>query len=520
MGHSSSFLKPARRFSKASQSKPEKQVTWRSDDTQTKRTISTGALGSVIEATHIRTNQPCAIKIFEYETREEWPFQYAQKKSNLLLALAKLQHPNIVHTHACETIEVENSFNLKNRYIIIMDLCDQNLASVINKKRQGQVCFQESELLKGLLQLVSALHEAQKIGYHHYAVKDENIFLRKDNQHFTIGDFDVYDNLSKNSNPKSLTFQPPEFMSIISQGPSQDYSKADIYSLGIVFLKLALLKDELTPSERIDVKKMLPLVVNRGFPRLYMVLGKMIERDPSRRPGFADLISSLQELICELKGYNYYNDELASFYLIGNQKKVKELIEKGDVERGRENYKQAVTHYEKARDEIFQSSQLKQYDRYLLSLALGNLGNCFLEMKDFQQAMKCSLKSLKIRNTHLNGYKEYSSLIAIAKVYNRLGDFQNGLVYYMKAYENAQTGGETLGMVKCLEGIGFSYENLGDLEAACSNHGQALLVISESFGVKNMQYSNNLRTLARICKLMGKNDNVKLLEKKIKEIGL
>ena len=54
-----------------------------------------------------------------------------------------------------------------------------------------------------------------------------------------LGDFDLPDN--KQNSMHSGDFSPPEFMNATFNWDKYDYQKADIYALGIIFMKMALL---------------------------------------------------------------------------------------------------------------------------------------------------------------------------------------------------------------------------------------------------------------------------------------
>ena len=525
MGNVSSFLDKL--LAPFTRNNPEEnlQTLWRAENTQSKRIIGSGPNGSVIEASNIKTGQSCAIKTIEYEKNNDWNFEYAQKKAKLLIEVSNLKHPNILKTYVCEKIEVENSLDLRNKYAFIMELYDGNLATIISERKKNQEFFDEFYLLKELLQLVGALNEAYKIGFHHYSIKDENIFMNKEDNRLILGDFDTFENAILKPNPKNLAFHPPEIFNsntnLLNENitDSYDYSKGDIYSLGLIFVKLALLEESLSPENMID--NYLIMLKEKGYPKLYETLKTMLVHDPEARPSLSELFKSIQEQICEMKGFDYYYTKFSPIYLESEQKTLNHLLENGSICQKAEDYKQGIIHYQNCIDCILKINPIRKYDQYMLSLAYEGLSACFLGAKEFQQAMRMSLKSLKIRSSHLIGDKVHVSLLSIGKIYHKLGDFQNALIYYMKTYENMkQNKVDPLLLAKCEENIAYCYENLGDLESAIENYIYALKTLQQNFGIYNVKYVNNLKALARVYKRKGNNEKSKMFESKAKDIKL
>jgi len=519
MGTASSFLgKILPQFGRKDQS--ENNFVWRAEDTQHKDVIGKGSIGYVIEAINLKNGQTCAIKIIEYEKREDSIFEYAQKKAKLLSNLSKLKHPNILKVYNCEPIEVENNFALKHKYAFMMELNSWNLANVIQQKQNEKSLFEEADLLVNLLQLVGALNEAVKIGIHHHSIKEENIFYEKESQKMILGDFDLYENTA--SKPLDSIYKPPELASESNNLEPTPYNeKSDIYSLGIVFLKLALLWEGPTSKDKIPMY--LELLKERNYKKLHHLLSPMLDLNLSKRPTLEELFRNTQTQICELKGYDYFDEKFSSNYLLENQKQIKRMLEDSNMCRLAEDHKRGITNYQKVINAFVENDPLSnKYDKYLLSVAHEGLSACYLEAKDFPMAVRHIFKCLKIKTIYLDGFKTYLTLMQVGKIYSRLGDFQNALIYYMKSNEDLKSvaNSDALTLVKSKENIAYAFENLGDLQNACENYIQASALVQLNFGINNIKYVNNMKALVRIFKKKGEDDKVRLFENKIREIRI
>jgi len=514
MGHASSFLgKIIPQFGRKDQT--ENNFIWRAEDTQHKDVIGKGSMGYVIEAINLKNGQACAIKIIEYEKREDAIFEYAQKKAKLVTSLSKLRHPNILKVYTCEPIEMENNFAIKHKYAFIMELNNCNLVTTIRQKNAENAAFEEADLLIHLLQLTGALSEAVQIGIHHHSIKEENIFYEKDSQKMILGDFDLFENIVSKVEPKDLLYKAPELE--LTTNPFNE--KGDIYSLGIVFLKLALLMEETISKE--EISKHLESIKEKDYKKLHHILSGMLDSNANKRPTLEELLKNLQNQICELRGYDYFDEKFSLHYLSEKQKSLKSLLEDGNIFRRAEEFKQGIPAYQKVITYCSTNeSSLSKYERYLLSLAHEGLAVCYLETKDFPQAMRESFKCLKVKNLHLDGFKTYQSLIMVGKIYSRLGDFQNALIYYIKSNENLKSleKSDILILVKSKENIAYAYENLGDNESACENYLQASVLVQHNFGTNNIKYVNNMKALIRIFKKTGDANKQRLFENKIRDI--
>ena len=69
-----------------------------------------------------------------------------------------------------------------------------------------------------------------------------------------------------------------------------------------------------------------------------------------------------------------------------------------------------------------------------VSNSLLNVSNAYYLMKDYKNALKCSLESLKIRENLLKSHSDtFISLVQVGKTYGFLEDYKNAVLYLEKA---------------------------------------------------------------------------------------
>ena len=121
---------------------------WIAENLQNKHQLGRGPHAYVVEAVNIKTSQKCAIKVFEYNTRDDPLYQYAIEKARKAYQANKINNQNIVKTYVCQAIEVENNFSLKNRFVIIMELFEQNLSDLILGMKNIEKHFSEQQVIR------------------------------------------------------------------------------------------------------------------------------------------------------------------------------------------------------------------------------------------------------------------------------------------------------------------------------------------------------------------------------------
>ena len=153
-----------------------------------------------------------------------------------------LEHPNICRVYEC-FLESEG-FKL----VMIIEALEFDLMKEIVNRRDNEFPWTEEELWGYFWQLIDALAYAQRFGVCHRDIKPHNIFVSSDKQ-LKIGDFGSAKILEMSTTSTivgTTMFISPELQwSIDTQQPLQyNPYQSDVYSLGMTFLCMVLLRDK------------------------------------------------------------------------------------------------------------------------------------------------------------------------------------------------------------------------------------------------------------------------------------
>lgn len=235
----------------------------------------------------------------------------------------RLEHPNVCKLYDCY---LQRDDRIK--VVLVMERLQSDLkTAIVGRKREGKL-WEEGELVLFCREMVAALAYAQTCGIAHRDIKPENIFL--DRNRYKLGDFGasiavatdlslpsplqlsnseqfsgfLTGRSSENTHvhaslPGNLQYSSPEYRQAVIQAMSQgsiqapiDYFKADMYSLGLVLLEMALLE---FPEEAKDVNQLesrLPgciVRVTQQYPALATVLPAMLAVSAEQRLRFTEM---------------------------------------------------------------------------------------------------------------------------------------------------------------------------------------------------------------------------------------
>lgn len=491
----------------------ENEHSWRAENLQNRFELGRGPNGYVVEAFHTLTNEPCAIKSFEYNTRDDPSYQYAIEKARKAYKANKLCNPNIVTTYVCQAIEVKNNFSIKNKFAVVMELFKQNLADLIVSMKAAEQIFSEQQITKFAFDLASALTSAHRQQLYHTNIKDENIFITPYN--LKLGDFDIPYALGRNISPKTATYLAPELEKVEED---VDWGKADCFALGIVLAKACLLRETLTSQERRDIPALIEEIAVNYSQRIAIIIKRLTTRDPAERWTADKLFKSLQEIYM----LDELNEEEFRYLLSDEQIDVRKLIEKGASYRRSEDPRAALSHFENAKDILMEGTALNQYDRTLLATCLHNCALCYYDLKEYGNSLNNHLRCLDLKRKHLGGLDVWTTYGNIGKVYMKLGDAQKGLMYYIKSYnvmKDSQSDSRQLNLAKSLDNIASAYESLGDYQNALHNHVLCLEIVKKQFGETNSRYGKSLRNVSRMLKNLDMVEEAKEYEVKARKIN-
>ena len=218
------------------------------------------------------------------------------------LSQARLQHPNVCKIYECYLDRKGEEYVC----VLVVELLRMDIHTEIERRKVRDEKWSEREIVEFLRQMVSALAYMQENGVSHRDVKPQNIFLT--GNILKLGDFGSasrrdsvdpkYDSLAG-----SPFFLSPELKRILlsrnidlqTQDP-MDLFKADVYSLGVTFLFLVMLRpptrlmnlDTLVEASEAVIQE---LSVSESLKNIFR---RMIAVDPATRISFADLYGLIE----------------------------------------------------------------------------------------------------------------------------------------------------------------------------------------------------------------------------------
>lgn len=207
----------------------------------------------------------------------------------------------------CENIcKCYGYFERLGKVCIVTELLERDLEKDM-KFRAGQR-YVEEQLLRWLLQVLSALLFAQRKvlstqNIAHRDLKPQNLLLTSAGvvKLVDFGSGAVTDGGTHQLSGTPL-YMSPEMLPVLAdfqrtgvlpQIAEMDFYKADVYSLGVSFLHLALFEPpiRLLTSDRPSAISFYLSTIQSVYPYLHYLLSNMLQTEPSSRPDFQTLHS-------------------------------------------------------------------------------------------------------------------------------------------------------------------------------------------------------------------------------------
>ncbi|MGO8903972.1 MAG: protein kinase domain-containing protein [Isosphaeraceae bacterium] len=260
-------------------------------DFEVKRLLGRGGMGQVYLATQTSLNRPVALKVLHSHYLSK-PI-YLSRFEAEATAVAKLNHPNIVHVYTLGYVD-------QVRFIAMEYVEGTNLREYINKKGALDLPL----ALSIMRQAGQAIGAAGEVGLVHRDIKPENLLLTRKGR-TKVADFGLCRDLGADRlhvTQPGTTMGTPLYMSPEqAQGKALDH-RSDLYSLGVTFYHM--LSGE--PPFRADSAVALalkhvseqPVSLRARRPDIPLELDRLVLKLMAKSP--ADRYRSAAEMLADL----------------------------------------------------------------------------------------------------------------------------------------------------------------------------------------------------------------------------
>lgn len=239
--------------------------------------ISSGAFSVVAKVQDIKNEKYYAAKIISMTDMKNR--NLVNTISNEINILRAIEHPNIIEIYETFFIEKENG---ETMFVIVTDYCSNgDLVQYISKNRY----IKEQELKEIEYEFLIGLEYLHDQGIAHCDIKPDNILL-DENMKPIICDFGLSKYIDEPNDEimnGALQYSSPE---LFGNG-DVDYSKVDVWAVGITFYVVSELKLPYVDGTTINTGK---LSINSSNECLNKFVEKCTKIDPDERPSVYDLL--------------------------------------------------------------------------------------------------------------------------------------------------------------------------------------------------------------------------------------
>ncbi len=255
-----------------------------------RRELGRGGMGTVFEARDLVLEEPVALKVLAGPLDETTERRFIQE-----IRLARqINHPNIVRVHTFD--------RWRDLRFIVMEYIDGiDLRHWVEEHHPVPI-GRALEIVAGV---ASGLAAAHRLGIVHRDVKPENVLLDREGRPRLV-DFGIARKGDVHLTREGLVMGSPAYMAPEQiRGEAAD-QRADLYALGVLawFLlagREPFCSDNVAEVLRQQIEEPVPSLrgLRADVPApVEELLGRVLEKDPSRRPGsvfeFLDLLAALR----------------------------------------------------------------------------------------------------------------------------------------------------------------------------------------------------------------------------------
>lgn len=255
-----------------------------------KRELGSGQFGTVFEAFDETTKQVYAVKRIEKKKMQSYGSKILELLKSEISIMQKINHPNILHLY--DYIE-SNAY-----FYLVLNFCkDGDMEHYMSER--GLKYFEEKEAVMLLKQIMNGFSELRKRKILHRDFKLANIFMSDGT--LVIGDFGLAREGAEQVNTIAgtpMTMAPELLLIDMTEGGGVYDSKADIWSIGVVYYQLLFSDPPYTGYNKMEIyramkertgdKLLFPRNVSEESKNL---LRKTLTMDPKQRIGWAELFS-------------------------------------------------------------------------------------------------------------------------------------------------------------------------------------------------------------------------------------
>ncbi len=269
-------------------------------DFQVERLVGRGGMGDVYLATQLSLSRPVALKVLRPDVLSKPG--YIDRFLSEAIAVAKLNHPSIVHVYATDQVDCHH-------YIAMEYVEGTNLREYVRKR--GALDLQQAmAIMKQTAQAIGAAGEA---GLIHRDVKPENILIARRGR-VKVADFGLCRHMDEEGGhvtQAGTTMGTPAYMSPEqAQGYPLDH-RSDLYSLGATFYYMLAG----TPPFRADSPVAMALKQVREIPVSLLIhrpdlpveIDRLVMKLMAKNP--ADRFQSAAEMLAELAQDSRYRPD-------------------------------------------------------------------------------------------------------------------------------------------------------------------------------------------------------------------
>ncbi|KAL4426781.1 hypothetical protein ABPG74_006578 [Tetrahymena malaccensis] len=316
------------------------------DNLQFVQQINNVRYGEAKVVQNIETNKKYAIKTFVLSNKSEFKelFQQATSKQQ------QMQIPSIVNIVDIKTEINEHFCSNFYKVIIVYEYFDNTLEKLINMNKNQQTPFNEQDIYFLIDCILSALMCMHYCNFTHCDIRPKTILVSPDGS-YKITDMNFLYNQQPTPYKQTVLgaatyhkmYLSPEKLHAIKNRDLQkiqeyidDWQRGDVFSLGLVALEMATLRDinsEVIDYETLEIKKnvldeLLEIVKSRYSYNLYCLIQQMLELDHSKRNDFYKLAEFLtpqsqQDSILSLQSNQLHNNQIKEFMLSDSNQKAK-----------------------------------------------------------------------------------------------------------------------------------------------------------------------------------------------------